>query len=279
MKTRCAFTLIELLVSLAVVALLIALLAPGLAAARGRAREAVCISNLRQLGAAVHLYAADHDGHAPPGAASFRTNLHRWHGTRLRVGEAFRPEGAPVTPYISADAQPGVSHAIRECPTFAPTLRRLGGSGLGFERSAGGYGYNNAYLGVHLARAGVGRHVVRDDRAGARLVRFANPGRAIALTDAAFPDRRAPDRVIEYSFAEPRFHPAWAPDGRRMDPSIHFRHAGRAGVVWLDGHAGAEAMTFSHDSGLYDPPAAEVGIGWFGRDDDNGLFDYGPGGR
>jgi len=53
-----AFTLIELLVSVGIIALLIAILVPGLSAARGSARSVVCKSNLRSLTGAIHAYAA-----------------------------------------------------------------------------------------------------------------------------------------------------------------------------------------------------------------------------
>jgi prepilin-type processing-associated H-X9-DG protein len=51
---------VELLVVLAVIALLAALLLPALNQARARGQSTVCLSNLRQLTLALHLYAADH---------------------------------------------------------------------------------------------------------------------------------------------------------------------------------------------------------------------------
>ncbi len=63
-----AFTLIELLVVVAVIAVLISILMPALSAARARARSALCLSNLRQIGLALGAYAEDHAGAVPCGA-------------------------------------------------------------------------------------------------------------------------------------------------------------------------------------------------------------------
>jgi len=60
MKTKQAFTLIELLVVIAVIAILAALLLPALSWAQSSAKRAGCISNVRQINLAVHLYADEH---------------------------------------------------------------------------------------------------------------------------------------------------------------------------------------------------------------------------
>jgi prepilin-type N-terminal cleavage/methylation domain-containing protein/prepilin-type processing-associated H-X9-DG protein len=58
---RRGFTLIELLVVIAIIAILAAILFPVFAQSREKARQAACLSNLRQLGMAVTQYAQDHD--------------------------------------------------------------------------------------------------------------------------------------------------------------------------------------------------------------------------
>jgi len=62
MRKRNAFTLIELLVVISVIALLMALLLPGLRRVRRQARAVVCQSNLSQWGMILALYTEDNQG-------------------------------------------------------------------------------------------------------------------------------------------------------------------------------------------------------------------------
>lgn len=279
-----AFSLIELLVVLAILAVMVSLLAPALGTAKESARTTLCASNLRQLQIANDLYAPDFADHFAPGASSFRQNLSRWHGSRPNVNAAFSPHGGSLTSYISdRDPSDSPSVAVRACPTFTPTQLLLSSSGVGFERSAGGYGYNNAFAGVDLSPESAAGWRVADDKRGSRRDRFQTPSRAIGFADSAFADGNQTAGVVEYSFAEPRFWPS-NPAGSHADPSIHFRHhtahrgaagsSGRAQVAWIDGHVSIELRTFSTFSGLYPADPAAYGIGWFGRADDNELFDY-----
>lgn len=65
MRGRGGFTLIELLVVIAIIAVLAALLFPVFSRARAKARSAQCVSNLKQLGLAIEMYAADYDERYP----------------------------------------------------------------------------------------------------------------------------------------------------------------------------------------------------------------------
>src|SRR6266536_4639298 len=62
---RSGFTLIELLVVIAIIAILAALLFPVFARAREQARKTTCLSNLKQIGAGMLMYAQDYDETLP----------------------------------------------------------------------------------------------------------------------------------------------------------------------------------------------------------------------
>jgi prepilin-type N-terminal cleavage/methylation domain-containing protein/prepilin-type processing-associated H-X9-DG protein len=65
MPRRRGFTLIELLVVIAIIAILAAILFPVFAQARDQARQTTCLSNMRQLGTGLMMYAQDYDEALP----------------------------------------------------------------------------------------------------------------------------------------------------------------------------------------------------------------------
>ena len=78
-RNKTGFTLIELLVVIAIIATLAALLLPALARARQKGQQAVCLSNLRQIGLAFAMYLNDNGGRFPDQTDLKNSLVGGWH--------------------------------------------------------------------------------------------------------------------------------------------------------------------------------------------------------
>ena len=103
--SRKYFTLIELLVVIAIIAILASMLLPALNQARDRAKASKCVSNLRQCGTALLLYADAFGGWMPDGMGSdYAKNWHRYlieaklFTSQNQGGAVYRCPGAPYQP-------------------------------------------------------------------------------------------------------------------------------------------------------------------------------------
>jgi len=96
------FTLIELLVVIAIIAILAAILFPVFARARAKARQTSCLSNMKQLGLSIMMYAQDNDEQNPAGVMTTTgvdpyTNVPH---PNDKPSDGFYPWNAVVYPYM-----------------------------------------------------------------------------------------------------------------------------------------------------------------------------------
>ena len=247
-KTSSGFTLVELLVTIAMIAVLAALLLGAINAVRARGDAARCMSNLRQLSAASLTYIGENGGSYV--FAQDPSNRVRWHGVRGGANGKFDPTRGPLAPYL------GNNGRVKLCPA----LQRVLTGSQSFEDGTGGYGYNAAYIGGTR----------RDPFTPERAANVPSASTVVMFADCAFPRATG---LQEYAYAEP-----WqAVDmlGRPsspLAPSVHFRHSGTANVAWCDGHISVEKPTKLGSKNSYGGDAGKWQIGWFGPSDDNGWW-------
>jgi prepilin-type processing-associated H-X9-DG protein/prepilin-type N-terminal cleavage/methylation domain-containing protein len=131
-RSRRGFTLAELIMVMAVITVIAGLMMPVLAKARKRAHQAVCLSNLYQLGVAFEMYVQDSDDTLPCGFALRDPSHSDIKGQFVRssgVGWA-----AQLYPYDKHDR-------IFLCPDEPSTAGGLGpGVSYGFNSNLAGHG-------------------------------------------------------------------------------------------------------------------------------------------
>jgi prepilin-type N-terminal cleavage/methylation domain-containing protein/prepilin-type processing-associated H-X9-DG protein len=229
---RRAFTLIELLVVVAVIALLLAVLLPGLAHVRMAGRRCVCLSNQRQIGTALTVYANQYKEWVPrEGTTDYSRGLS---GVRARL-----PWPVALRPFLDDRAGPetDINDYFAEAPYYLDPARPKDNHRIHYVSNG------MPFLGPGMVDpAAETDH--RRRRGPTPLCRIPMPARTIYLTDFADDEngslwalwRTYGNNDIDVA----QFYDVWAlshidPDlpSRRIETH---RHGAGANAVYLDGH-------------------------------------------
>ena len=233
-SSRSAFTLIELLVMIAIIAILAAILFPVFAQARAKARQTACLSNMKQMGTAMMMYAQDYDEGLPA-----------WNWG-LITAAAFPTWDTPpfywdnvLLPYVKS-GNPGLNDrgGVWKCPSvpYANTIRSYGYSQVlmreGWETNSNGTAYR--FPSLPLIDASAQTIFVGD---GGAFGRMAPPWWFQSYTN-----RGGTATVLPGSPSTTNNNWEW-PD----------RHSNGANYVFCDGHA-----KWSKDSQAYPPGMTQI---------------------
>lgn len=232
-RTKTGFSLTELLVVIAILGIVAAMLLPALGRAKLSAHRTRCVENLRQLGLATRMYWDD--------SADFTFLYHLgpvnggqryWFGAIQAGAEGereFDPTQGVLYPYLQ-------STGVELCPSFDYTsaLHKLKARGAAY-----GYGYN-----FNLGRKSISTDTI------------ARPSETALLADAAqvndFQSPASPDNpMVE------EFYYISEDDGGGY-PNGHFRHQGKANVLFVDGHVDREVPV----KGSIDQRLPSENVGW-----------------
>jgi len=218
MGSRQAFTLIELLVVIAIIAILAAILFPVFARAREKARQASCLSNVKQMGLAALMYAQDYDEMVVPGEILI-PGAQRWFG-----------DHGLLLPYVK-------NVQVFLCPSAdGPACSK-------YFTHEGVRHYQRTDYGINQT---IHRRQTSSTAVWYKMTVIKYPAETVMLADADW--TRSKD---DYSSSN-----SWRIDaGRHPSYFIPARHNGVANIAFEDGHAKWHSIARDPDSPYVGPVA------------------------
>ncbi len=215
------FTLIELLVVIAIIAILAAMLLPALSKAREKARQAVCMSNLKQIGLAFMMYAQDYDGYFPPLRYKKSDGVHSYSYPQILSDGNYLKY--PNT-YFSSDGI--TAKGVWRCPS-AKHVGEPGGNG-------GGYGVCIDTWGNHKGP----RFPLPNEYPSIPFIKYSKvnrPSKIFLIGDAeVVPSAKYAGHPYNYIDC-PKLY-AWKTETSNWVAQLSPRHSGGGNVCFFDGH-------------------------------------------
>jgi prepilin-type N-terminal cleavage/methylation domain-containing protein/prepilin-type processing-associated H-X9-DG protein len=248
---RRAFTLIELLAVIAIIGVLAAIIIGSVSKVRDAARSATCSSNLRQIGAAFNLYAADNRGlypaprftyPAPDDSPNPNLNKDNWQGdlNRYVLTDQLITVGGvqKVGGDITQTKKIGANQNIAHCPSFDllfPSITNLSASNY---RTAG-YGMNtNLNIGGKTSTGSPiaigGSKLSVSTRFPSSLI--VNPAKSVLVADSSDYHIGVSGSWTRTANTDPSSNMG-KPDG--YESGAPYRHGNSANYLFADGHVAA----------------------------------------
>jgi prepilin-type N-terminal cleavage/methylation domain-containing protein/prepilin-type processing-associated H-X9-DG protein len=233
------FTLIELLVVIAIIAILAAILFPVFAQARDKARQASCLSNLKQIGMATRMYTQDYDEVLVPNYLWTSTSTYEWWFDLLQ-------------PYVK-------NRDVFVCPSGSEVETYTTKPGLPKQTIKWSYGGNNWHWWPKgeknepdvIGPMGVNRLNVQFN-ASETSVEF--PANTIYIVDAISQEIWSPPQH-DYCNDGKGYDAPKNVKGAPARGFVLFRHSGGFNAVFVDGHAKWLRRT-TYDQWARDPKTA-----------------------